>query len=66
MRDMRLHAVTKVKNIIIVEQLCKLKRIILGHVPRNGVTNVKTNSRKITGNNVSKGVTSDLQTCMKE
>ena len=66
MRDMRLHAVTKVKNIIIVEQLCKLKRIILGHIPRNSVTNVKTNSRKITGNNVSKGVTSDLQTRMKE
>ena len=63
---MRLHVVTKVKNIIIVEQLCKLKRIILGHVPRNAVTNVKTNSRKITGNTVSKGVTSDLQTRMKE
>ena len=62
---MRLNVVTKVKNIIIVEQLCKLKRIILGRV-RNGVTNVKTNSRKITGNTVSNGVTSDLQTCMKE
>ena len=63
---MRLHVVTKVKNIIIVEQLCKLKRIILGHIPRYSVTNVKTNSRKITGNTVSKGVTSDLQTRMKE
>ena len=63
---MRLHVVTKVKNIIIVEQLCKLKPIILGHVPRNAVTNVKTNSHKITGNTVSKGVTSDLQTRMKE
>ena len=63
---MRLHVVTKVKNIIIVEQLCKLKRFILGHVPRNGVTNVKTNSRKITGNTVSTGVMSDLQIRMKE